>query len=87
MKRLIVHLIVLVSYKGYTNQKCTNKNIQKDGNQMNIVLNMAKDGIPGFSLHFPKELSYGYLWFEGNGKIPLGRQGKRSLKGRAYREK
>ena len=54
---------------------------------MNIVLNMAKDGIPGFSLHFPKELSYGYLWFEGNGKIPLGRQGKRSLKGRAYSKK
>ena len=27
----------------------------------------------GFSLHFPKELSYGYLRFEGNGKIPLGR--------------
>ena len=24
--------------------------------------------IPGFSLHFPKELSYGYLRFEGNGK-------------------
>ena len=46
-----------------------------------------KNGIPGFSLHFPKELSYGYLWFEGNGKIPLGRQGKRSLKGRAYSKK
>ena len=29
-----------------------------------------------FFLHFPKELSYGYLRFEGNGKIPLGRQGK-----------
>ena len=28
------------------------------------------------TLHFPKELSYGYLRFEGNGKIPLGRQGK-----------
>ena len=26
-----------------------------------------------FFLHFPLELSYGYLWFEGNGKIPLGR--------------
>ena len=43
--------------------------------------------IPGFSLHFPLELSYGYLRFEGNGKIPLGRQGKRSLKGRAYSKK
>ena len=43
--------------------------------------------IPGFSLHFPLELSYGYLCLKGNGKIPLGRQGKRSLKGRAYREK
>ena len=32
-----------------------------------------KNGIPGFSLHFPKELSYGYLRFEGNGKIALGR--------------
>ena len=29
-------------------------------------------------LHFPNELSYGYLRFEGNGKIPLGRQRKRS---------
>ena len=26
-----------------------------------------------FSLHFPKELSYGYLRFEGNWKIPLER--------------
>ena len=24
-------------------------------------------------LHFPKELNYGYLRFEENGKIPLGR--------------
>jgi hypothetical protein len=24
-------------------------------------------------LHFPNELCYGYLRFEGNGKIPLGR--------------
>ena len=30
-----------------------------------------QNGIPDFSLHFPKELSYGYLRFEGNGKIPL----------------
>ena len=29
--------------------------------------------LPGFFLHFLLELSYGYLWFEGNGKIPLGR--------------
>ena len=29
-------------------------------------------------LHFPNELSYGYLTFEGNGKIPQGRQRKRS---------
>ena len=29
--------------------------------------------IPGFILHFPLEPSYGYLRFEGNGKIPLGR--------------
>ena len=29
--------------------------------------------IPDFFLHFPNELSYGYLRFEGNGKIPLGR--------------
>ena len=42
-----------------------------------------QNGIPGFSLHFPKELSYGYLRFEGNGKIPLGRQGKRKGKERA----
>ena len=35
--------------------------------------------IPDFSLHFPLELSYGYPWFEGSGKIPLGRQGKTNL--------
>ena len=29
--------------------------------------------IPYFFLHFPNELSYGYLRFEGNEKIPLGR--------------
>ena len=29
-----------------------------------------KYGIPGFSLQFPKELSYGYLRFKGNRKIP-----------------
>jgi hypothetical protein len=37
-------------------------------------------------LHFPKELGYGYLWFEGDGRVPLGRQGEGSLKGGAYRE-
>jgi hypothetical protein len=30
--------------------------------------------IPDFFLHFPNELSYGYLRFEGNGKIPLQRK-------------
>ena len=35
--------------------------------------------IPGFSLHFPLELSYGYPWFEGSGKIPLGRQREKNL--------
>jgi hypothetical protein len=29
--------------------------------------------IPDFFLHFPNELCYGYLRFEGNVKIPLGR--------------
>ena len=29
--------------------------------------------IPDFFLHFPNELCYGYLRFEGNGKISLGR--------------
>ena len=29
--------------------------------------------IPGFFLHSSLEPSYGYLRFEGNGKIPLGR--------------
>ena len=29
--------------------------------------------IPGFFMHFSLEPSYGYLRFEGNGKIPLGR--------------
>ena len=32
--------------------------------------------IPDFFLHFPNKLCYGYLSFEGNGKNPLGRQGK-----------
>ena len=32
-----------------------------------------QNGIPSFSLHFPLELSYGYLCLKGNGKIPLGR--------------
>ena len=36
-----------------------------------------------FFLHFPNELSYGYLRFEGNGEIPMGRQGKRRGKERA----
>jgi hypothetical protein len=38
--------------------------------------------IPDFFLHFPNKLSYGYLRFEGDGKIPLGRQGKRRGKER-----
>ena len=42
---------------------------------------------PDFFLHCPKELSYGYLRFEGNGKIPLGRQGKGREKGRVRIEK
>ena len=29
--------------------------------------------IPDLFLHFPNELCYGYLRFEENGKIPLGR--------------
>ena len=29
--------------------------------------------IPDFFLHFPNELCYGYIRFEGNGKIPVGR--------------
>ena len=29
--------------------------------------------LPDFFLHFPNELSYGYLRFEGNRKIPLGK--------------
>ena len=37
-----------------------------------------QNGIPGFFVHFLIELSYGYHRFEGNGKIPLGRQGKKS---------
>ena len=37
-----------------------------------------EDGIPGFSLHFPKEGSNGYLRFEGNEKIPLESLRKRS---------
>ena len=35
-----------------------------------------QNGIPGFSLNFPNELSQGYLRFEENGKIPLGDRGK-----------
>ena len=34
--------------------------------------------IPDFFLHFPKKLCYGKLRFEGNGKISLVRQGKKS---------
>ena len=34
--------------------------------------------IPDFILHFPNELCYGYLRFEGNGKISLGRKEKSS---------
>ena len=33
--------------------------------------------IPDFFFHFPNELCYGYLRFEGNGKNPLGRYGKK----------
>ena len=33
--------------------------------------------IPDLFLQFPNELCYGYLGLEGNGKIPLGRQGKK----------
>ena len=29
--------------------------------------------VPGFYFHFPKELSYGYLRFEGNGKNLSGK--------------
>ena len=36
-----------------------------------------QNGIPSFSLHFPKELSYGYLRFEGNGKNSFGKVGKK----------
>jgi hypothetical protein len=41
-----------------------------------------QNGIPGFILHFPFEPSYGYLRFEGNGKIPLGMYEKRRKKGK-----
>ena len=33
--------------------------------------------IPDFFLHFPSELCYGYLSFERNGELPLGRFGKK----------
>ena len=36
--------------------------------------------IPWFILYFPLEPSYGYLRFERNGKIPVGRYGKRRKK-------
>ena len=39
-----------------------------------------QNGIPGFILHFPLESSYGYLRFERNGKILVGRYGKRRKK-------
>ena len=32
--------------------------------------------IPDFFLHFPNELCYGYLRFEGNGKKSFGKVGK-----------
>ena len=37
--------------------------------------------IPGFFLHFSLEPSHGYLRFERNGKIPLGRLGNMEGKG------
>ena len=46
--------------------------------------------MPDFFLHFPNEVCYGYLRFEGNGKIPLGRLGKGGKsrkKGRARTKK
>ena len=46
-----------------------------------------QNGIPGFILHFPLEPSYGYLRFEGNGKIPLGRYGKKEGKGKGKDKK
>jgi hypothetical protein len=38
-----------------------------------VFLRCTQNGIPGFSFHFPKELGYGYLMFEGDEKISLGR--------------
>ena len=34
-----------------------------------VVSTPNMECIPGFSLHFPKELFYGYLSFEGSGKL------------------
>ena len=44
-----------------------------DNKQEKRLGNHSQNGIPGFILYFPLEPSYGYLTFEGNGKIPLGR--------------
>ena len=43
--------------------------------------------VPDFFLHFPNELSYGYLRFEGNGENSFGKAGKKEGKGKALEEK
>ena len=43
------------------------------GWERGMASNPKMEYVPGFSWHFPKEISYGYLRFEGNGKILLGR--------------
>jgi hypothetical protein len=50
-------------------KKLNNRFLRERG----MASNPKMEYVPGFSLHFPKELSYGNLRFEGNGKIPLGR--------------
>ena len=41
-----------------------------------------QNGIPGFSLHFPLEPSYGYLRFDGNGLNSFGKAGKKEFEGK-----
>ena len=40
-----------------------------------------------FFLHFPNELSYGYLRFEGNGENSFGKAGKKEGKGKGKDKK
>ena len=64
---------IILKTHGYENQHNNPQTRKLEKWQTNFIdMNTVhpKNRITGFSLHFPKELSYGYLRFEVNGKIP-----------------